>query len=78
EVEQSQILPLPRQFQGEEQHWYRGVILLEEHVALVLNTAWVLEGAGADQGGSSLEWQERAPRLLAVRPDLAMGQVQEC
>ncbi len=78
EVDQSQVLPLPQQFQGEEQSWYRGVILLEENVALVLNTAWVLQGAGADQGGSSPEWQERAPRLLAVRPDLAMGKVQEC
>jgi len=78
EVDRSQVLPLPQQFQGEERDWYRGVILLEENIALVLNTAWVLHGAGADQGGSSLEWQERAPRLLAVRQDLAMGEVREC
>jgi hypothetical protein len=78
EVDQFRVLPLPQQFQGEERDWYRGVILLEENVALVLNTAWVLQGAGADQGGSSLEWQERTPRLLAVRPDLAMGEVREC
>jgi len=78
EVEQSQVIPLPRQFHGEEQNWYRGVILLEESVALVLNTAWVLQGTGSDQVGTSLEWQEKAPRLLEVRPDLAMGKVQEC
>ena len=78
EVNQSQVLPLPQQFQGEEQHWYRGVIVLEENVVLVLNTAWVLQGAEADQGGPRLEWQESAPRLLAVRPDLAIGKVREC
>jgi chemotaxis signal transduction protein len=78
EVDQSQVRPLPQQFRGEEQDWYRGVILLEETVALLLNTAWVLQGAGADQGVSSRECQERAPRLLAVRPDLAMGEVREC
>lgn len=78
EVEQSQVLPLPRQFQGEEQDWYRGVILLKEGIALILNTAWVLQGAGADQGGTGLEWQGKAPSLLAVRPNLAMGKVQEC
>jgi hypothetical protein len=78
EVDQSQVLPLPQQFQGEEQDWYRGVILLAETVAVVVNTAWVLQGAGADQGVSGREWQERAPRLVAVRPDLAMGEVREC
>jgi chemotaxis signal transduction protein len=78
ELEQSQVLPLPRQFQGEEQNWYRGVILFEEGVALVLNPAWVLQGAGADQGGACQEWQGRAPRLLTVRPELVMGKVQEC
>ena len=78
EVDQTQVLPLPQQFQGVERHWYRGVIVLEEDVVLVLNTAWVLQGSGADQGGSSLEWQERAPRFLAVRPGLVRGEAPEC
>ena len=78
ELEQSQVLPLPRQFQGEEQTWYRGMILFEEGVALVLNTVWVLQGAGAGHGTASLEWQGGTTRLLTVRPDLAIGKVEEC
>jgi hypothetical protein len=44
EIQQSQILPLPAQFCGPERRWYRGMILFDRSVALILNTAWVLEG----------------------------------
>ena len=55
------------------------MILFDEGVALVLNTtARVPQGARAGQGGACWEWQGRAPRLLAVRPELSMGKVQEC
>jgi chemotaxis signal transduction protein len=43
EVQQSQLMPLPMQFCGPERHWYRGIILFAESIALVLNTAWVLQ-----------------------------------
>lgn len=43
EVHPSQLLPLPLQFRGPERGWYRGMILFDQSVALVLNTAWVLE-----------------------------------
>lgn len=42
ELQQSQVLPLPLQFRGPEQHWYRGMILFAKSIALVLNTTWVL------------------------------------
>jgi CheW-like domain len=43
EVHKSQILPLPAQFHGPERGWYHGMILFDQTVVLVLNTAWVLE-----------------------------------
>ena len=43
EVHKSQLLPLPPQFCGPERGWYRGMILFDHSVVLVLNTAWVLE-----------------------------------
>jgi len=78
ELDQSQILPLPRQFQGEERTWYRGIILFEESVAPVLDTAWILQGVETGQGGASHERQSRTPHLLPVRRELMMGKVQEC
>jgi chemotaxis protein histidine kinase CheA len=73
ELAQSQVLPLPRHFQGEEQRWYQGMILFETTVALVLNPVWVLEGGGAAQGMTT----EAAPKALAPsltwRPAIAGG-----
>ena len=43
ELDRSQVLPLPAQFRGPERRWYQGMILFDHSVALVLNTAWVLE-----------------------------------
>jgi hypothetical protein len=43
DLRQSQVLPLPLQFRGEERQWYRGMILFEHSIALVLNIAWLLE-----------------------------------
>lgn len=47
ELEQAQVIPLPRQFHGEEQTWFRGLVLFQQSVALVLNPAWVLDGCPA-------------------------------
>jgi hypothetical protein len=46
ELRQSHVLALPAHFCGPERHWYRGMILFEKSVALVLNTAWVLADGG--------------------------------
>lgn len=62
ELEASQVLPLSRHFQGEEQRWYQGLILVEETIALILNPAWVLEGCGATDAGSIEPRTE--PRLI--------------
>lgn len=51
ELQPSEILPLPMQFRGPERHWYRGMILFEKSIALILNPTWVLgEHAGSDAG----------------------------
>jgi CheW-like protein len=69
ELEQSQMLPLPRQFHGEERNWYQGLVLSEERAALVLNPAWIMEGtdsnripATGEQPGTQLRTM---PRVLA-------------
>jgi hypothetical protein len=57
ELQPSQILPLPMQFRGSERRWYRGMILFEHSIALILDPTWVLgEHAGpntGDEHGSS-------------------------
>lgn len=52
ELQPSQVLPLPMQFRGPERHWYRGMILYDNRVALVLNTTWLLDAqvSGSDSG----------------------------
>ena len=56
EIQPSQILPLPAQFSGDERHWYRGMILFENSIAMILNPTWVLEatsGAATGQEGGT-------------------------
>ena len=43
EIQRAQVLPLPALFRGPEQRWYLGMIPFDRSVALILNTAWVLE-----------------------------------
>jgi chemotaxis signal transduction protein len=43
EIQQFQILPLPAHFSGVERHWYRGMILFEKSIAMILNPTWLLE-----------------------------------
>jgi hypothetical protein len=78
EVEPSRVLPLPRQFHGEERTWYQGLILFEGVVALALNTAWVLEGIGTGRREGPLEWYERGPRVIDECPERVIGQVPAC
>ncbi len=55
EIQQSQILPLPPQFSGVERHWYRGMILFEKSIAMILNPTWVLEIDGEFDAGQERE-----------------------
>lgn len=52
ELYSSQVLPLPRQFRGPERHWYRGMILFANSIALALNTTWVLDEQVSSTEGS--------------------------
>jgi chemotaxis signal transduction protein len=63
EVERARVLPLPGQFRGEERNWYIGLILLEEGVAVGLNSAWLI--GGEMQGEQGLMAQEEQPPQLA-------------
>lgn len=71
EVGRSRVLSLPPQFRCEEREWYRGILLLEEGIALILNLAWLI---GADRlvpNGMSSERLGESSRLLDVRPGFA-------
>jgi hypothetical protein len=75
ELHLSQVLPLSPQFCGPERRWYRGMILFENSIALVLNTSWVLDEQLAsveDSGG-----QGGIPRLIAA-PKMSVNNSQVC
>jgi chemotaxis protein histidine kinase CheA len=75
ELHPSQVLPLPAQFRGPERGWYRGMILFDQSVAVVLNTTWVLEalGGGTDENSE----QGGIPRLLHDQ-DIAVSDSRVC
>ncbi len=73
ELEPSQVLPLPRQFQGEEQRWYQGLILFADSVAMILNPAWVMEGC--DKGAVIGTVERQDERFVTVRQAIVGGQV---
>jgi len=42
DVERKDCFPLPAQFQGDEQHWFMGMMLYQDQLVLILNPAWLL------------------------------------
>lgn len=75
ELHPTQVLPLPPHFRGPERRWYRGMILFEKSIALVLNTSWVLDEQVTsieDSGG-----QGGIPRLVAA-PKMSVNNSQVC
>jgi len=78
ECEPAQILPLSPHFHGVERQWYRGMILFEHTVAMVLNAVWVLEGVRSGQDGANLERQPEVLPPSTTIADLALSKVQEC
>ena len=42
EIERKDCLPLPSQFQSDERDWFRGMLLYQDQLVLILNLAWVL------------------------------------
>lgn len=75
ELDQSQVLSLPRHFQGEEQTWYQGMVLFEESVAVALNPDWLMEGCAAGQALGIVERHGELPEFLSSPPTLTGGQV---
>jgi chemotaxis signal transduction protein len=75
ELHPSQVLPLPPQFRGPERHWYRGMILFADSIALSLNTTWLLneQVSGVEHSGG----QESIPRLAAV-PSISVNDRRVC
>jgi chemotaxis signal transduction protein len=75
ELRQSQVLALPAHFCGPERHWYRGMILFEKSVALVLDTVWVLTDDVATLEGR--DSQEANPQAV-VGPEIVVGNSGAC
>ena len=42
EIERKDCLPLPPQFQSDERDWFRGMLLYQDQLVLILNLAWVM------------------------------------
>ena len=73
DIEESQVLPLPRHFQGAEQSWYQGILLFGESVALILNPVWVIEGSTVSQAVGTAVPRGEPQRMLATPRMLAGG-----
>lgn len=75
EFERRQLLPLPRQFRGEERGWYAGMLLFDEGISVVLRTPWLLDRA--ESASSGIGCQVRPQPLLPniAQPTLARGAV---
>jgi chemotaxis signal transduction protein len=43
DVQRSQVVPLAKQFRGQERQWFHGVFPFEETGALVVNVDWVVK-----------------------------------
>jgi len=78
EVECTRLLPLPRQFTMGERDWYRGLIVHNTHLTLVLNTSWVLHGIEICCRDASLERCERGLRIINDDQEDASDEVPEC
>lgn len=74
ELQPPQILPLPMQFCGPERHWYRGMILFEQSIALILNPTWVL----GEHVGSNAGHEPGAPRSSRGDWDSAAREGRAC
>lgn len=42
EIERKDCVPLPPQFQSDERDWFRGMLLYQDQLVLILNLAWVM------------------------------------
>lgn len=75
ELHPSQILPLPPQFRGPERHWYRGMILVANNIALALNTTWVLND---DESSADVSREEGSRARFVVAPQSSGNESRLC
>ena len=75
EVDRSRVLPLPPQFRGEEREWYRGILLLDEGIALILNLPWLLQGERFTRIQEPASHRGASPRALDTRAGFATGRI---
>ena len=78
EVECARLMPLPRQFTMGERNWYRGLILHDTHLTLVLNTSWVLHGIDTRCREISLQQHESGLRIINDDQEDVSEAVPEC
>lgn len=75
ETHHSQLLPLPAHFSGAERDWYRGMILFDRSIAMVLSTAWVFD---VHTAGSDTRDGVRATRSCESNREITIGDDRAC
>lgn len=73
EVERTRVLPLPRQFRGDERNWYVGLVLYGEGVAVGLHSGWLLSGAMPGHGLLLNQGQRLPLRLSDMSERMGKG-----
>lgn len=76
EVEHACVLPLPGQFRSDERNWFNGFVLLEDGVAVGLNSVWLI--GGVMHGSRGLMAQEERPPQLEHIVSEGMGRGLAC
>ncbi|MGH7147553.1 MAG: chemotaxis protein CheW [Nitrospiraceae bacterium] len=69
DVERKDCFPLPSQFQRDERNWFRGMLLYQDHLVLILNPSWAL-GELADIVPASVGQTEQ---MIAATPAAVGG-----
>ena len=69
---------LPAEQLEEVRNWYRGLIVCEETLTLVLDMSWVLCGIEGRHEEGPLEWYERGLRMIGADPDRVTGRGSQC
>ena len=60
DVERKDCIPLPAQFRHDEQDWFMGLILYQDHLVLILNPTWVLGVLGVGVPASAGQTEQLA------------------
>lgn len=69
DVERKDCLPLPPQFQREERNWFRGMMLYQDQLVLIVNPSWAL-GELTDVAPASVRQVEQ---MVTITPAAVGG-----